>query len=119
MTRRKAGQGQLFDPPKGAPVARVRRYVDRQLKAQRQLGQLEPVDDGLVGIVMTLADVVDEELRAPERSAFVVITGLAKLSPMLLELRGERHTGGGAGIDLELESLTAAFRDAMRPGPSE
>lgn len=97
------------------PVARVRRYVDRQLRAQRSLGQLEPVDDGLVGIAMTIADVVDAEVLNPDRSPFVIVTGLAKLVPVLLELRGE-HRGAGDTGDIELERLAAAFRDT--PGPA-
>lgn len=117
MTKRKPVQPRLLELGGTPAVARVRRYVDRQLRAQRSLGQLEPVDDGLVGIAMTMADVIDAEVTSDDRSAFVIVTGLAKLVPVLLHLRGE-HRGPDVG-DFELEQLAAAVRDAERSGPSE
>lgn len=120
MSRPKADQGRLFDPPGASGVPSVRRYVDRQLTAQRSLGQLEPVDDGLIGVVRAMSSIIDAEVRKPAASAYVILTGLAKLSPVLLELRGERHDGPGGGLDVELEQITAqvaaALRDAEGPG---
>jgi hypothetical protein len=76
---------------------------------------LSPVDDGLVGLAMTLADVLDAEVTAPDRSAFVIARVAAELRPLLLTLRGERHDAGGdADYDAELAQLVAAVRDAER-----
>lgn len=117
MTKRNPPTPRLFAVGGRSEVARVRRYVDRQIKAQRALGQLEPVDDGLVGVVMTMADVIDSELSTEDRSAYVILTGLARLVPVLLELRGERASGGDGAVDIELESIAAAVRDAARSDP--
>jgi hypothetical protein len=73
------------------------------------------VDDGLIGVAMTMADVIDAEVSARDRSAFVILTGCAKLVPVLLQLRGDVADDGSAGADVELAALAAAFRDA--PGP--
>jgi len=76
-----------------------------------------PVDEGLVGLAMTLADVVDAEVIRPDRSAFVVARLAAELRPVLLELRGERHDAAGdTDYDAELVALVAAIRDAERSG---
>jgi hypothetical protein len=119
VKRAAAGQMALMETG-GAAVARVRRYVDRQIRAQRAMGQLEPVDDGLIGVVMTMADIIDTEVTTPDRSAFTILTGLSKLAPILLELRGERRdTATDAGWDEELATLVAAIRDAARPAPAD
>lgn len=99
----------------GAGVRRVRRGVDEQLRAQRDLGHLEAVDTGLVAIARTLADAMDDEHASAEGSRFVVATLAGRLVPVLLELRGER-LGAGDGFDSELAALVSAIRDASRPG---
>lgn len=119
MTRRNPPAARLFAVGERARVARVRRYVDRQLRAQRALGQLEDVDDGLVGVVMTMADVIDAELVDEEASAYVILTGLARLVPVLLELRGEHASGGDGALDIELATIAASVRDASGPHPPE
>ena len=120
MTKRKPpAQGRLLDVDTPAATARVRRYVDRQLRAQRNLGQLEPVDDGLVGVAMTMADVLDAEVVNPDRSPFVIVTGLAKLVPVLIALRGGEHGRAGEDADVELAALVATVRDAARPDPPD
>ena len=96
-------------------MARVRRGVDAQLRAQQSLGHLEPVDAGLVAIARTLADAVDAELLDVDGSRFTVGTLAGRLVPVLLELRGERPgPGGDAGLDDELVRLVDAVRDAAR-----
>ena len=84
-----------------------------RLPAERptaDLGQLEPVDDGLVGLARTLADAIDAE-PDPDTSRFTVGTLAGRLVPVLLELRGERRDGAGDGLDAE---LAAARRRATR-----
>lgn len=105
----------------GAPgTARVRRYVDRQLRAQRAMGRLEPVDDGLVGVAMTLADAMDAEVRDPDGSRFTVGALAGRLVPVLLELRGQpRDTASDIDYDAELAALVAALRHVPRPGPPD
>lgn len=117
MTRRKSSPGELFARP-DPPVARVRKYVDRQLRAQRHLGSLEPVDDGLVGIVMTMADTIDAEVQDRDGSRFVVLSGCKQLAGILLDLRGDRWPAAATSeADAELATLVAALRDAANPGP--
>src|SRR5262245_40172115 len=92
----------------------MRRYVDRQLGAQRKLGHLEHVDDGLIGLAMTLADTMDAEAASDEPNHFVIGTLAARLLPVLMELRGERRDPVADEIDSELQILVAALRDAPR-----
>ena len=99
---------------RGGPVARVRRGVDAQIRAQRALGHLEPVDDGLVAIARTLADDLDAEHTDEDCSRYTVATLAGRLVPVLLELRGER-AGDGGDYDAELAAIVAALRDAPRP----
>lgn len=94
-------------------VARVRRGVEAQLTAQRQLGQLEKVDAGLVALARTLADAADAEHVDPAGSRYTVGALAGRLVPVLLELRGER--AGENIADDELAALVAALRDAPRP----
>lgn len=107
-----------IDPKHPRPVARVRRGVDAQLKAQRELGSLEPVDDGLIAIARTLADAADLEHVRPDGSRFTVASLLGRLVPVLLELRGESARTGG-DHDAELEQLVAALRDTARSDPPD
>jgi len=118
MTARRPPQERLF-PVAGAPVARVRRYVDRQVKAQRATGTLEPVDDGLIGVVLTMADVIDREVVDRDGSAFVILNGCKALAAVLLDLRGGRgaDAGGDPDADAALAALVREIRDASRPGP--
>ena len=96
-------------------MARVRRAVDLQLRAHRAMGQVEPVDQGLVGLARTLADAVDAEVTDPDGSRYTVGALAGRLFPVLLELRGERHDGAGdIGLDVELQALLAEVRDAAR-----
>lgn len=93
------------------PVARIRRGVDAQLKAQRDLGSLEKVDDGLIAIARTLADAADAEHVDTDGSRYTVGALLGRLVPVLLELRGDTATSGGT-VDDELEQIVAAIRDS-------
>jgi hypothetical protein len=115
VTTRKTQQAALFAPPTRG-VARVRRFVDRQIRAQRDVGQLEPVDDGLVGIVMTMADAIDRQAVGTDGSDYTVLMGCKNLADVLLKLRGS-DPGAGAddGPDVELAALVAAIRDAAGP----
>jgi hypothetical protein len=104
----------LGGPAKGG-TARVRRAVDAQLAAQRAMGQIEPVDAGMIGLARTLADAIDAETVDPDGSRFTVGTLAARLMPVLLELRGERRDAASdVGYDEELARITAAIRDAAR-----
>lgn len=97
------------------PVARVRKSVDLQLRVQRGMGQLEPVDEGLVGLARTLADTIDAEVTDPDGSRYTVGALAGRLFPVLLELRGERRdSAGDLGLDVELQALLAEVRDAAR-----
>jgi hypothetical protein len=102
---------------RGKPVARVRRGVEDQLKAQRDAGTIERVDAGLIAIARTLADDVDAEHTDPDGSRFVVGALVGKLMPVLMQLRGEAI--GGDGVDVELDALRAAIRDATQPGAGD
>ena len=122
MTRPNRAQGAL--PGIGGdgtrPVARVRRAVDQQLRAQRGTGQLEPVDDGLIGLARTLADTIDAEVTDPDGSRFTVGALAGRLLPVLLELRGERRDAASdVGYDVELAALVAALRDAKGSRPPD
>lgn len=120
MTARDRGQSPLPGLGGSARVARVRRYVDRQLRAQRSTGMLEPVDDGLIGVAMTLADALDAEWLDPDGSRFTVGALAGRLVPVLLELRGQpRDTAGDVDYDAELAALVAAIRNVPRPGPPD
>ena len=100
-------------PADGARVARTRRYVDRQLRAQRGMGQLEPVDEGLIGLVMTAADAIDRDVLDPDVSSFTLYRGIDVTARLLLELRGERRDAAGdVGYDDELARLEAEIRNA-------
>lgn len=110
---RNRGQAALPGMGGGPRVARVRRSVDQQLRAQRAMGALEPVDQGLVGLAQTLADALDAEVLDPNGSHYVEQAVGGRLLTVLLELRGERRdTAGDASYDAELAALTAALRDA-------
>ncbi len=102
---------------RGKPVARVRRGVDDQLKAQRDAGTIERVDEGLIAVARTLADALDAEHVDPDGSRFVVGALAGKLVPVLMQLRGEAI--GGDGVDVELDALRAAIRDAAQPGTTD
>lgn len=116
MTGRKRGQRTLpgMGRTPGKPVARVRRGVELQLKAQRRLGHLEHVDDGLIALARTLADAADAEHLDPDGSRYTVGSLSGRLVRVLLELRGERLVAG-EGVDDELAVLVAALRDTPRP----
>lgn len=110
----------------GGGTARVRRAVDQQLAAQRAMGHLEVVDQGLVGLARTLADTIDAEVLQVDPNRYTIGALAGRLLPVLLELRGERRdAGSGIGWDEELESLKAelrreaALRHAEGPGPSD
>jgi hypothetical protein len=94
-------------------VARIRRGVDEQIRAQRAAGQLENVDAALIALARTLADAADAEHLDPDGSRFTVGSLGGRLVTVLLELRGERGAAG-EGLDVELETLKAALRDAPR-----
>jgi hypothetical protein len=111
-----AGQGRLPGiGPDGRPVARVRRAVDVQLRAQRAMGQIEPVDEGLIGLARTLADAIDAEVVDTDGNRYTVGHLAGRLMPVLLELRGSRRDAAGdVGWDEELARLETAVRDAAR-----
>jgi len=102
---------------RGKPVARVRRGVDAQLTAQRKVGTLEKVDDGLIAIARTLADKMDAVAVDPDASGFTLARLGAEIRTTLMILRGEAI--GGDGVDVELDALRAAIRDATQPGPGD
>ena len=53
-----------------------------------------------------MADALDAEIAKTDRSTFVIVTGIAKLVPVLIELRGERRADAdGLGWDEELAAL--------------
>jgi hypothetical protein len=95
-------------------VARVRRGVDNQIRAQRAAGQLEHIDDALIATARTLADALDAEHLDPDGSRFTVGSLSGRLVTVLLELRGERGVAG-EGLDVELAQLVDALRHTPRP----
>lgn len=104
-----------LDAAVGARVSRARRYVDRQLRAQRAMGQLEPVDEGLIGLVMTAADAIDRDVADRDVSSFTLYRGIDVTARLLLELRGERRDAASdVGYDDELARLAAEIQDAAR-----
>jgi hypothetical protein len=116
MTRRHPGEIPLpgIGGRRPGAVARVRRGVDAQIRAQREAGQLEHVDDALVALARTLADACDAEHLDPDGSRFTVGSLTGRLMTVLLELRGER-SAAGEGTDAELQALIAALRETPRP----
>lgn len=123
MARKDHGQAPLPGIGRGGggrPVARVRRGVDLQLRAQRSMGQLETVDEGLVALARTLADQIDAEVVDPDGSRYTVGALSGRLVPVLLELRGERRdSASDVGYDAELAALVAAIGNAARPRPPD
>jgi hypothetical protein len=102
---------------KDKPIARLRRGVEDQLKAQRAVGSIEKVDAGLIAAARTLADAGDAEHIDPDGSRFTVGALVGKLVPVLMQLRGEAI--GGDGVDVELDALRAAVRDAAQHRPAD
>jgi hypothetical protein len=101
--------------PEARGVARVRRAVDAQLAAQRAMGQIEPVDIGMIGLARTLAEAIDAEVTDPDGNRYTVATLAGRLLPVLLELRGERRDAASdVGYDEELARLAGEIRDAAR-----
>jgi hypothetical protein len=117
VTKPKRGQSVLPGFGGARPVARVRRSVDAQLAAQRDLGHLERIDSGLVGIARTLADAMDAEVTDPDGSRYTVGALAGRLVPVLLELRGGGRDSSADDTDDELARIVAALRDAPRPEP--
>lgn len=83
------------------------------------------MDDGLIGLAMTLADVIDAETVDPKGSRYTVGHLVGRLFPVLMELRGERLDVPGSDVDYdaELAAIVAAVRDVtgsvtpdVRPG---
>lgn len=84
------------------------------------MGQIEPVDQGLIGLARTLADAADAEAVDPDGSGYTLASICGRLFPVLLELRGSRRdSAGDVGWDEELQRLEAAIRDAARRGPPD
>jgi len=84
------------------------------------MGQLETVDEGLVALARTLADVIDAEVLDPDGSRYTVGHLSGRLVPVLLELRGERRdSASDVGYDAELAALVAAIGDAARSRPPD
>jgi hypothetical protein len=113
MTRRQhPAQEPLFEI---APVrVRARRGVDRQIREQRKLGQLEPVDEGVIAVLRDWSDTLDAA-RAAGDSAFTLSNGYAKLLDHMRLLRGDPVYVTSSIADDELAVLVAAIRDAARP----
>jgi hypothetical protein len=120
VTVRNTAQPPLPGMGAGRRVARIRRGVDQQVRAQRAMGHIEPVDAGLIAVAVTLADAYDAEVLDQAGSRYVEQTIAGRLVTVLLELRGERRDRpGDAGYDDELAALVTAIRDATRPGPPD
>lgn len=81
--------------------------VRSTVEALRAAGRLEPVDDALVALALTLARAMDDEL-AEHGSRFTVSALSGKLLPVLVELRGSQ--ADGSATDDELESLVRSLR---------
>ena len=77
------------------------------------MGQIEPVDEGLIGLARTLADAMDDEATNPQPNRYTLGHLAGRLLPVLLELRGSRRdSGSDVGWDEELEVLKAELRGA-------
>ena len=107
----KAAQPHLFTMG-GTPVRRMRREADRTIKALRDGGRLEGVDQLLVALIRTTADVADEHRANPD-AAYHLNAALR----LLADLDSRLRTLGGPEVDdfaalLELASGTAPPRDS-------
>jgi hypothetical protein len=115
VTRRKPAQPALFTAP-GVTV-RARRGLDAQLREQRRLGQLEPVDEGVVAVLRDWADTLDTA-RADGESAYTLSNGYRLLIEAMWRLRGDTlPTDASVGADLELAALVAAIQHTAGPDP--
>src|SRR5580765_2683038 len=86
------------------PAGGVRRHLDQTIGALRQTGRLEAVDAGLVAMVRTAADAIDDEVAKVERSTFTIATSLRTLHALYGDLRAL------AGVEHDdLDDLLAAL----------
>lgn len=87
-------------------------HVLATVEALRTLGRLEATDEALIGLALTLAQAMDDEL-AERGSRFTVSALSGRLLPVLVELRGTQ--ADGTATDDELERLVRTLRDPERP----
>src|SRR6185369_15969718 len=91
-------------------VGRNQRALNATLKALRELGRLEPVDEALVALCRAAADAVDERPAAGV---------LKEYRECLLELAKVGLDGGDSELDSLLAALQSSVGDETEPEPSE
>jgi hypothetical protein len=94
-------------------VARARRSTDQAVTALRKLGRVEPVDVGQVALLRTLADLMDAEMRSPERSAWT----MARLAAEWRATWGELTGRTASGFDDAIAAFFAGGEDPTAAGP--
>lgn len=90
MGRDTAAQGQLFEPDPPL-VRRARRGTDQTIRELRRLGRVEPVELGLVCMLRTLADLIDDELRADPPNKWTIARLASEWRQVHGELRGHQR----------------------------
>lgn len=110
MTRDAGDQGLLFEPT-GAPlVMRTRRSTDRLLTELRRQQRLEPEHVGLVAMLRTMADLIDDEVGAAEPNKWTIARLAAEWRALHAELRGQADSW---------DAQLAAFFDDPAPVVSD
>ncbi len=92
------------------PVGTVRRALNQTVKAMRDLGRLEPVDDALVALCGAAADAVD--FRASAGAVKEYRECLKQLSEVGVD-------GGDSDLDQLLAALQSSVGDETEPEQTE
>jgi hypothetical protein len=88
----------------------------RSIAALRSGGRLEPVDDGVVGLAVTTADLLDAAIADPDEKAYAV-AALGRLHlASLLALSGKVPADADAGLAEVIAALSTPLGyPAQRP----
>ncbi len=87
---------------------RTRRYIDQTVRALRDTGRLEPIDQAMIGLCRRAADLVDDAFADVSESRFVRTRTIAEARACLIALRDQTRPDVDA---LSIEDLFAAMGD--------
>ncbi len=106
MTR---GQAALFEADRRRS-GRTRRYLDQTVRALRDTGRLEPIDQAMIGLCRRAVDLVDEAFDDADESRFVRARTIAEARACLVQLRDQTRPDVDA---LSIDDLFAAMGDTV------